>query len=135
MQGFGKNAQPFIPSLRFLFFKRRLACTHSFDSLCQDQCTVAQRAEMTVAKCSPTSCVYAPFQTGSQTMPGQRHSQPAPTLKPHKQLKTECITAYLDLLVQQKTFSQSLIFCPAFYVNVLHLPLTSLKSFPCEETL
>ena len=39
----------------------------------------AQRAEMTVAKCSLTSCVWARVRIGYQTMPGQRHSQPIPT--------------------------------------------------------
>ena len=41
----------------FFFLKWRLALVHYFHSLCQDQSTVAQRDEMTVAKCTPPSCV------------------------------------------------------------------------------
>ena len=78
-----ENARPFIPSLRLFWFfvlfrfvvvvvfvvaiaaavvvvvvfKLRLARVHQFHSLCQDQSTVAQRAETTVAECSLTSCV------------------------------------------------------------------------------
>ena len=67
--------------LLFFFFplKWRIARAHYFHSLCQDQSTVTQRAETTVAKCSLTSCVQARFRIGSHTMPGQRHSQPTPT--------------------------------------------------------
>ena len=46
----------------------------------QDQSTVAQRAETTVTECSLASHVWARFLIGSHTMPGQRHSQPNPTL-------------------------------------------------------
>ena len=35
---------------------------------------LAQRAEMTVAECSLTSCLWARFRIGSHTMPGKRHS-------------------------------------------------------------
>ena len=48
------------PPARFfvcLFFKQKLAHTHLFYSLSQDQSTVAWRAEMTVNECSPMSCV------------------------------------------------------------------------------
>ena len=61
--GFWKIVRPFLPRLRFCccclfcFVKRRLARTHSFHSLCQDQSTVAQRAEAIVAERSLTSCV------------------------------------------------------------------------------
>ena len=49
-----------LPMLFLLFFFRwRLTCTCSFHSIGQNQSTVAQRAEMTVAKCSLTSCVSA----------------------------------------------------------------------------
>ena len=41
----------------FFFLKWRLARAHLFHSLGQDQSTVAQRAETTVAECSLTSCV------------------------------------------------------------------------------
>ena len=41
---------------------------------------MAQQAEMTVAKCSLTSCVQAHLLTGSHTVPGQWHSKPTPTL-------------------------------------------------------
>ena len=37
---------------------------------------MAQQAEITVAKRSLTSCVWAHVQIGSHTMPGQQHSQP-----------------------------------------------------------
>ena len=47
-----------------------------FHSLCQDQSTVAQRAEMTLAKCSLTSCTWARFQWGSHTMLRQWYSRP-----------------------------------------------------------
>ena len=40
-----------------------------------DQSTVVQRAETSLAACSLRSCVWAHFQIGSHTMPGQRHSQ------------------------------------------------------------
>ena len=58
------------------FLKWRLAHTHKFHSSGQDQSTVAQPAEMTVAMCFLTSCKWAHFQIGSHTMPGQWHSQP-----------------------------------------------------------
>ena len=48
----------FIPWLALFFFlKWRLACTHSFHSLCQDQSTVGQQAEMTVAERSSQTSV------------------------------------------------------------------------------
>ena len=40
---------------------------------------MAKRAETTVAECFLTSCVLARFQIGSHTLPGQRHSHPAPS--------------------------------------------------------
>ena len=49
----------------FVFFKWRLAYPHWFHSLCQDQSTVAQWAERTVAKGSLTSCSWAHFRIGS----------------------------------------------------------------------
>ena len=45
----------------FFFFKWRSALAHQFHFLGQDQSTVAQRAETTVAECSLTSCVGARF--------------------------------------------------------------------------
>ena len=64
LRGFGRNVPPFISRLRiylfilfFIFLKWRLARAHQFHSFCQDQSTVAQRAETTVAECSLTSCV------------------------------------------------------------------------------
>ena len=77
--GSWENVRPFILRLPFFFLKWRLARAHSFHSLCQDQSTVAQRAESTLAGCSLTSCVWTHFRIGSHTMPGQRHSQPSPT--------------------------------------------------------
>ena len=56
-EDFGEYVRPFIPRLRFFFFKRGLARGHKFHSLCQDQPTVAHRAETPVAECSLTSCV------------------------------------------------------------------------------
>ena len=82
LRGFGENLRPFIPRMRFwfvCFLKWRLAGAHQFHSLCQDQSTVPQRAEMTVAKRSLTSCKQAHFQIGSHTMSRQRHSQPTLT--------------------------------------------------------
>ena len=72
----------FIPCLCFFFFflKWRLPSIHTFHSVCQDQSTVAQQTEMTVANCSLLSCVWACFLTGYHAVPGQRHSQPTPTL-------------------------------------------------------
>ena len=66
-------------SAAFFFKNWRLARTDFLNSLCQDQPTVAQRAETTVAECSLKSCVWARFQIGSYTVPGQRYSQPTPT--------------------------------------------------------
>ena len=49
---------------------------HTFPTLlCQDQSTVAQRAEMTVTECSLTSYLWACFLIGFHTMPWQQHSQ------------------------------------------------------------
>ena len=42
----------------------------------QDQSTVAQWAETTVAESSLTSCVWAHFLIGSHTVPGQQHGSP-----------------------------------------------------------
>ena len=51
------------PPVLFFFFnlKWRLARANSFHSLGQDQSTVAQRSETTVAECSLTSGVRARF--------------------------------------------------------------------------
>ena len=62
------------------FLKWRSAGTHQFHFSGQDQSTVAQWAETTVADCSLTSCMWACFLIDSHTMPGQPHSQPTPTL-------------------------------------------------------
>ena len=81
-RGFEENVRPFISRLSFFFFFFGVEISsrsNIFHSLCQDQSTVAQRAETTVAECSLTSCVWARFRIGSHTMPGQRHSQPTPT--------------------------------------------------------
>ena len=64
----------------FLFLKSRLARTHLFHFSGQDQSTVAQQAETTVAECSLASCVRARFLVSSHTTPGQQHNQPTPTL-------------------------------------------------------
>ena len=50
----GECSAIYSPSAFFFFIKWRLARAHSFHSLGQDQSTVAQEAEMTVAKCSLT---------------------------------------------------------------------------------
>ena len=51
-EDFREKAGPFNPHLHY-FLKWRFACAHQFHSLGQDQSTVAQRTETTVAKCSP----------------------------------------------------------------------------------
>ena len=76
MQTFFGNVRPFMPCLRF-FLPWRLSRAHLFHSFGQDQSTVAQLAETTVAECSLKSFVC--FLIGSHTMPGQRHSQPTQT--------------------------------------------------------
>ena len=58
--GFRGKVWWFVPSMHFVSM-RRLAHTHWFNSLCQDQSTVAQWAETTMTKCSLTSCVWACF--------------------------------------------------------------------------
>ena len=63
----------------FFFLKWRLARALYFHALGQDQSTVAQLAETTVAECSLTSCMWARSRIGSHTMPEQPHSQPTPT--------------------------------------------------------
>ena len=81
-EDFGRMShRPFIPCMRFCLFvfSWRLGREHLFNSLHQDQSTVAQRAETTMAKCPLTSCVWACFRIGFLTLPGQRHSQPTPT--------------------------------------------------------
>ena len=75
------HSVPALFSSFFLFFlKWRLVRTHLFHPLGQDQSTVAQPTEMTVAECSLTSFMSACFQIGSHTMSGQWHSQPTLTL-------------------------------------------------------
>ena len=70
----------FLACAFFIYiFKGRSSRAHKFHPLGQDQSTVAQRAETTVSECSLTSCAWARFPIGAQTMPGQRHSQPTPT--------------------------------------------------------
>ena len=63
--GFGENVWQFIPSLALLlfFFKVEIGSYTliEFHSLCQDQSTVAQHAETSMAECSLTSCVLAHF--------------------------------------------------------------------------
>ena len=59
---------PVCTFLSFLFFK---ALAHQFHYLGQDQSTMAQQAEMTVAKCSLMSCVCvyeSVFLLGPRTM-------------------------------------------------------------------
>ena len=58
----------------------RLGHAHQCHSLGQDQSTVAQQTEMTVTKCSLTSCMWVHFLMGSHTTPVQQHSQPTPSL-------------------------------------------------------
>ena len=59
LRGFGEMFNHLFPTcasfLSFFFPKWRLAHVHYFHSLCQDQSTVAQRAETTVAECFLTS--------------------------------------------------------------------------------
>ena len=79
LREFGENVWPFILRLCSTHPPPKCKLAQMFHSLCQDESTVAQRAETTVAECSLTSCVWARFPIGSHTMPGQRHSQPTPT--------------------------------------------------------
>ena len=59
LRGFWEKVGTFHHRLRlfFVLFKERLARAHLFHTLCQDQYSVAQRAETTVAEHSLTSCV------------------------------------------------------------------------------
>ena len=60
MQEFRENVRSFNPCLHFFFFFFEVeisSCPLIPLSLCQDQSTMAQQAEMTVAKCSLTSCM------------------------------------------------------------------------------
>ena len=50
-----------FPVCAFFFLKWRSAWMYQFHSSGQDQCTVAQRAEMTVNECSLMSCMWAHF--------------------------------------------------------------------------
>ena len=52
-EDFGRMFDRSFPACAFFFFFR----AHLFRSLFQDQSTVAQPAEITVAECSLTSCV------------------------------------------------------------------------------
>ena len=62
LQGFGGKVQQFIPCLHYLIFlKWRSACEYRIDFSGQDQSTVAQKAEMTVAECSLMSCMWTHF--------------------------------------------------------------------------
>ena len=57
---FGRMLDHLFPVCAFFFFfflKWRLTCAHKLNSSCQNQSTVAQRGETTVAKCSLTNCV------------------------------------------------------------------------------
>ena len=78
-ENFGRMFDHSFPVSAFWFFfvlflKWRLAHAHLFHSLCQNQSTVAQRAETAVAECSLASCVWARFRNDSYTMPKQRHT-------------------------------------------------------------
>ena len=55
-EDFGRRLAHPIPAYAFFFLKWRLACAHKFHTLCQNQSTVAQRTETTVAECSLLSC-------------------------------------------------------------------------------
>ena len=58
-----ENVQPSIPRMM-----------HTNPTLYIRINPVTRRAEMTVAECSLTSCMWACFRIGSHTMPGQRRS-------------------------------------------------------------
>ena len=78
---FLKNVGPFIPCLPLFFFFLVEISSHTLIPLFMPgSVKLAQQAEMTVAECSPTVCMWAHFQIGSHTMPWQWNSQPAPTL-------------------------------------------------------
>ena len=68
-----------VCALIFFFFYGgdQLAHTNSI-LFCQDKPIVAQWAEMTMAKCSLTSCLWTRFKIGSHPISAQWHSQPTP---------------------------------------------------------
>ena len=71
----------FPACVSFFFFKVEISSRTSFPlfSCCQEQSTVAQRAETTVAECFPDELRVSSFSfIGSNTVPGQ-HSQPTQT--------------------------------------------------------
>ena len=76
---FGKNVRQFIPCLHFFFKVEIKSCT-LIPLLGQDQSTVAQQAEVTVARVFPDELSVSSFHTCSHTMPAQQHSQLTPTL-------------------------------------------------------
>ena len=70
-EDFGRKFDHSLPACTFFLFWSGDYTVHANITLsCQDQSTVAQSAEMTVAKCSLTSCVWACFWISSHTMPG-----------------------------------------------------------------
>ena len=99
MGGFFLSCENFLgmfddsfPACLFVFFlKWRLARGHLSHTLGQDQSTVAQRAETTVAELSLTCCmwVHFPWYIGSHIMAGQ-HSQPTPTSLGQGSVRVRC---------------------------------------------
>ena len=57
---------------QFFYFKVEVSLCTLILLIWQEQSTMAQWAETTEAKCSLTSWMWASFQIGSHTMPGQR---------------------------------------------------------------
>ena len=68
-----------FPACTFFSKWRSGQCT-LIPLLGQDQSTVAQQAEVTVARVFPDELSVSSFHTCSHTMPAQQHSQLTPTL-------------------------------------------------------
>ena len=94
-QGFGENVRPFIPCLHFFsFFEVEISSYTVIPSLCQDQSTVAQQAEMIVAKCSLTSCVRTHFKKQSLNDLPKTVSEKTPTSKSRLRPKNSQLDAH-----------------------------------------
>ena len=95
LRGFWENVRPFISRQRFFILIYLFIYFIYWKWRLQDQSTVAQRAETTVAEYALTSCVFARFRMGSYTMPGQRHSQSTPTSLGSKMCACLGVTCHL----------------------------------------
>ena len=73
---FGECSTIYLPPTLLFLFKVEISSRTLIPLLCQDQSTVAQRAEATVTKCCLTSCMWARFLINSHTMPGHHIVSP-----------------------------------------------------------